>query len=208
MVADPVWLHFVAAENLADRTLNDARQAGISCHHGMLTGVSAPAVASSKGRADIPGPWPSGGQRHQPSRGVFRELRRFARPRAVVEYRHRTKPHRAMQALLQRLMGSASCFTHRVGRRIGAIGQQDLRCGGIRLRVGCGMRLHRGARRTAPTARRPSHGEIGGRSAAVSGEGRGKRPGSPRGGGRGAMVSPDGLEPSAPRLKALCAASG
>jgi hypothetical protein len=58
------------------------------------------------------------GQRDQPRLGLSGDLRRLARPRAVVERLHHAEADGAIKAALYRLMGYAHCFSHRVGRRI------------------------------------------------------------------------------------------
>jgi hypothetical protein len=52
------------------------------------------------------------GQRHKPRLGIIGDLRCLDGTRAVIEYRHRTKTHRAMQAPLHGLMGHADRLAH------------------------------------------------------------------------------------------------
>ena len=65
------------------------------------------------------------GQRHHPGAGLVGDRRLLAGPRAVVERRHHAKPHRTIKASLHGLMGHADRLTDCVGRRVGAIGQED-----------------------------------------------------------------------------------
>ncbi len=55
------------------------------------------------------------GQRKQPRLGVSGDLRRLARPGAVVERGHHTEADGAIKAPLDSLMGHANRLAHRVG---------------------------------------------------------------------------------------------
>jgi hypothetical protein len=118
-------LHLVAAEDLADRTLSEAGQAGMAYRLSILPDVARqqsrrPKLVRISHRLGF-----LAGQRHHPGAGLVGNGRLLARPGAVIERRHHAKPHRAIEAPLHGLMGHADRLADGIGRRIGVIGQEN-----------------------------------------------------------------------------------
>jgi hypothetical protein len=113
-----VRLHVVLVEDLADRALSEAHQAGMRCRLGILPDVSreqprGPKLVRVSHLLGL-----LAGQRHHPYAGAVRNRRLLASPRAVVERRHHAKPHRTIKAALHGLMAHADRLTNCVGRRV------------------------------------------------------------------------------------------
>jgi hypothetical protein len=64
------------------------------------------------------------GQRHQPSLGLWRDVRRLAGAWAVIEPRHHTKARRTAQAALHGLVGHPDPPAHRRRRGFRAVGSR------------------------------------------------------------------------------------
>jgi hypothetical protein len=78
----------VSVEDLADRALSEARQAGMPCRLGMLSDMTRQQSRCPKLMRIAYLLGLLAGQRHHPSAGGVRDRRLLARPRAVVERRH------------------------------------------------------------------------------------------------------------------------
>jgi hypothetical protein len=113
IIADLVRLHFVSVEDLADRALSKARQAGMPRRLGILSDMTrqqprGPKLVRISHLLRL-----LAGQRHNPCAGAVGNRRLLARPRAVVERRHHAKPYRTIKASLHGLMGHADRLTDR-----------------------------------------------------------------------------------------------
>ena len=117
----------VTGKDFADRALGDVGHARMSCGFGVLARMARQQPRRPKlvRISQILGLL--AGQRDQPRLGVSGDLRRLARSRAVIERRHHAEADGAIKAPLDRLMGHAHGFAHRISRRVGPIGQQDPR---------------------------------------------------------------------------------
>jgi hypothetical protein len=127
IIADLVRLDVMTGEDLADRALDDAGQTRMASRRGMLANVArqqprSPKLVRIPQVAGLPA-----SQRHQPCLGLWRNLRRLARPRAVIECRHHPEPHRTAQAALYGVVGHPDPLAHSRRRRVRTIGQQDAR---------------------------------------------------------------------------------
>jgi len=122
-----VRLDVVTIEDLADRALREVGQARMSGGHGVVADVARQQprgpqfVRISKVFGLL------AGQRHQPRLRFIGDRRRLAGTRAVVERGHHAEPHGPLQTAKHGLMRHSNGLAHRIGRRVGAIGQQDAR---------------------------------------------------------------------------------
>ena len=125
VVADLVGLHLVTVEDLADRALREAPQAGVARRLSVLSDVARqqprrPKLVWVSDLLGLPA-----GQRHHPGAGLVGNRWLPAKPGTVVERRHHTKLHRTIEAPLHGLMGHADRRANGIGRGVSVISQED-----------------------------------------------------------------------------------
>jgi len=127
VVADLVRLHLFLIEDLAHRALSQLGKASVPLCRPMLTRMAGeqPRRPQFVGIAEVLGL--AAGEVDNPCLGRGGDRRLLARPRTIVERRHRTIGQRPLHAALDGLMVRAHGPPHRKKRRVFPVGQQHPR---------------------------------------------------------------------------------